>query len=215
MADAGVHDAQRTRVEQPLGQRLRCNIAPRIDAAAKPLGAAQIVKRRAEVRQVVVVGDRLLLRPAGLGQFHALVKGDLGLRRLDDEARVPRAAIGAVETAAERMRVAERGVDDVAAGDAEHQFLDADAREPLVLRQQAIVGRGIELVDRLQVVVVFGDADKDGLSAGRVPRGNEAMGVELPDEGDGRNASHACQPARRASSRRRTFCIAGRPPPIM
>ena len=145
------------------------------------------------------------------------MKGDFGLRRLEREAGVPRAAIGAVEAAAERMRMAERGVDDVRAGDAEDQLLDADAGEPLVLGQQAIVGRRVELEDGLQVLVVVRDAHEDGLAAGRVPRRNQAVRVELADQRERRNARHvsAGQPARRASSSRRTFCIAGRPPAIM
>jgi hypothetical protein len=68
------------------------------------------------------------------------VEGDLGLRRLELEAGGPGAAIGAVEAAAERMRVAERAVDDVRAGDTEDQLLQSDAGKALMLRQQPIVG---------------------------------------------------------------------------
>ena len=45
----------------------------------------------------------------------------------------------------------------------------------------------------------------------QVPRQHEPMGVELPNERDG--WTH--YPARRASSRRRTVCMAGNPPRII
>ena len=93
-----------------------------------------------------------------------LVKGDFGLRRFEREAGVPRAAIGAVEAAAKRMRVAERRVDDVRKGTPK-----TSSSMPMpgsaVAPQQAIVGRAIELEDVLQVRVIVRDARQDALAA--------------------------------------------------
>ena len=108
--------------------------------------------------------------------------------------------------------MAEGGVDDRGVGDGEDQFLGANPVEHSLLRTEPIVGGRVELDNRLQVIVVGGDGGQDALVVRHVTRWDEPMRVELPDEGDGWSQH---QPARRASSRRRTVCMAGRPPRIM
>ena len=64
----------------------------------------------------------------------------------------------------------------------------------------------------VEVRVVIRDGDKHALPARKMSRRNQAMGIELADQGD-RRMPH--QPARRASTRRLTTCSAGSPPRIM
>src|SRR5262249_15726072 len=92
-------------------------------------------------------------------------------------------------------------------GDAEHEVVRTQAREPAVLRGQPVVGRLVDVEQVAQVRIVVGDSDEDAVA--RVARRDEAMRVELPDEGD---AGAGPRPAGRASSSRRTVCRAGRPP---
>ena len=82
------------------------------------------MEARAEVRQVVVVGDRVL-EAADLGELHGLVERDLSLRRGDLECRIPGAAVRAVEAAAERVGMAEGAVDDGGVRDGRHELVAA------------------------------------------------------------------------------------------
>ena len=59
----------------------------------------------------------------------------------------------------------ERGVDDRGVRHGEHELLDADARQQLLLGEQAIVGGRVELEDRLQVRVVVRDRDEHAVAA--------------------------------------------------
>jgi hypothetical protein len=120
------------------------------------------------------------------------------------------------------MRMAERGIDDRCVGNGEDQFLGADARQEAMLGQQAVVGGVIQFENGLQVGVVVSNRDEHTVAAGEMARGYEPVGVELPNEREGwnhriadRRLLGAGQPARRASSSRRTVCIAGSPPRIM
>jgi hypothetical protein len=63
---------------------------------------ADVVEFCTEVGEIIVVGD-VLLKPVHLRELDPLVKGDLGLRGLQFEARIPSAAIRTIEAAAERM----------------------------------------------------------------------------------------------------------------
>ncbi len=107
--------------------------------------------------------------------------------------------------------MAEGGVDDGSVRYAEHELLEPDAWHQLLLGHEAIVRGGVEIEDRLQLLIV-GDRDEHAVAARGMVRRDQTVRVELPDEGD-RRKPH--QPARRASSRRRTVCMAGRPPRIM
>ena len=78
--------------------------------------------------------------------------------------------------------------------------------------QQAIVGGGVEIEDGLQMLVVVGNPREHAVAAWQVARGDEPVRIEPAHEANGRPRH---QPARRASSSRRTSCIAGRPPLIM
>src|SRR5262245_16007985 len=107
--------------------------------------------------------------------------------------------------------MAERGVDDGRMRYGEHELLEADAWQQLFLRKQTIVCGRVELEDGLQVSVVIADGNQDAVVLRQMPRQDQAMRVELADERDRRRL----HPARRASSRRRTVCMAGKPPRIM
>ena len=109
------------------------------------------------------------------------------------------------------MRMTKSRVDDRRVGNSRHQFLDADARQPLPRGKQAVVGRRIQLENRLQMRVVVADGNEHAVALRQMPREYEPVGIELADERDRRKR----HPERRASSRRRTVCIAGRPPRIM
>ncbi len=160
----------------------------------------------AEVREVVVVGRDLFAAPVDLEELNRAVKSDFGLRGAQLEGRVPGAAIGAVEARAERMRVAERRVDDVIRGHAEDELVRADIGPALVLRQQPVVCRLLQVKDGAEIVVTVGDPREDTLRGAGTSTGpgDEYRARE--------SAAGAVQPARRASSRRRTICIAGWPP---
>jgi hypothetical protein len=169
------------------------------------------VHLRVEVRLVVVVRHRIV-RPSDLGEGHRLVERHLGLCRLEFDGRVPGAAIRAAEAGAERMRMRERGIDDGGVGTNGQQLLGADAGRAALLGEQAVVGGAIQREDRLQVGFVVSDADEDAIAARRVARRHQPMRAVAPHRRDGREAH---QPARRASSRRRTASIAGTPPHSM
>ena len=134
------------------------------------------------------------------------MKGDLRLRRLHLEGRVPRSALGSVEAPAEGARVAERGIDDSEVRHAEHQLVRTHARQQVVLREDAVVGRGVDLEDVLEVRVVVGDAREHRLPS---PRRDQAVRVVAPDEADRRRGHN---PPRRESRRRRRDWSAGIPP---
>jgi hypothetical protein len=119
---------------------------------------------------------------------------------------------GAGEARTERMRVAERRVDHRRQRHGRDQLVDADAGQQPALGDQAIVGRVVELEDRGEVALVVGDAHEHALAARRGARRHQPVGVALVDR---RNGRHPHQPARRASSSRRTVCSAGTPPRTM
>jgi hypothetical protein len=166
------------------------------------------VQLRVEVRLVVVVRHRIV-RPSDLGERRGLVKRHFGLRGLELEAGIPRAPVGTAEARAERMGVRERRVHHRGERHGGQQFLGPDAGRAALLGQQAVVRGAIELEDRLQVRLVVRDAHEDAVSARQPARRHQAVGAGLPDEPRRREAH---QPARRASSSRRTASIAGIPP---
>ena len=98
-----------------------------------------------------------------------------------------------------------------ACGTREHELLDADPGQQLLPGKQTIVCGGVELENGLQMRIVVADGDEHAVALRQMPRQHETMRVEFADEGDGRKH----HPARRASSRRRTVCMAGSPPRIM
>src|SRR5271170_581883 len=173
---------------------------------------AQVMKFAAEVGEIIVDGDVVLEAP-DLGKLQRLVERDFGLRRLDLKGGVPGAAIWAVEPAAERMRVGEAGVDDTVIGNAKYQLAHPDAGQELVLGEQPVIGRVIEVEDMRQMLVVVGNAGEHADIGFAVFRGYEAVRVVAADERRTGWVRH--MPSRRASSSRRTVCIAGTPPFIM
>src|SRR5438552_2562832 len=98
------------------------------------------MKLAPEIGEIIVKGH-VVLEAADFRELDSLMEGDLGVRGLDLERAVPRSAIGTVESAAERMRVRERGIDDATIGNPEQQLTDANAGHQVVLRAEAIVGR--------------------------------------------------------------------------
>src|SRR6478735_9111692 len=113
----------------------------------------------AEIR-VIVVERHVVIEAANLRELHALVERNLRLRGAHLERRVPRAAIGRVEAAAEWMRVREGGVDDAVVGDAEEELVHADAGKQIVLREETVVGGVVEIEEMSELRVVRGDGRK-------------------------------------------------------
>src|SRR5262249_13298508 len=66
--DTRIHDAERARGEQPVRERLRLDVAVRIERAPKT-AAAEIVKVGAEIGEVVVVGHAVL-EASDLGELY-------------------------------------------------------------------------------------------------------------------------------------------------
>src|SRR5262245_53144907 len=117
---------------------LRGDIAVRVQALDKAAIVTDVVQRGAEIREVVIAGD-FFVEPVRLGKLDGLVERHLGLRGPQFECRVPGTAIRPVEAAAERMRMAERGVHDAEIGYAENELVNADSGESAALRQQSVV----------------------------------------------------------------------------
>ena len=78
------------------------------------------------------------------------------------------------------------GVDDAEIGNAEHQLIDADARQSIVLGEQAVVGCVVQVEDATKVVVIVGDPDEHAFLTLTVLRKNEPVRVELPNACNGR-----------------------------
>src|SRR4029453_9063079 len=110
-------------------------------------------------------------------QLHSFVKGQFCLGSAQFIRRIPGAAVGAVEAAAQRMGVTKRCVDDGGARHAEHELLDANPGQQLMLGKQTIVGGGIQLEDRLQVRIVVGDLDEHAVALRQTSRGDETVRV--------------------------------------
>jgi hypothetical protein len=85
------------------------------------------VELAAEIRKVVVELDFILVTPY-LGEVDGFVKSDLDLCRAQLKSRIPRAAICAIETAAQRMRVGEGGINDLRVRYTGNQLVWADGR---------------------------------------------------------------------------------------
>ena len=180
MPDAWIDHTQRFRLEKRFRQRLRFDVAVGIEIrahsgrrrlvrrSAARGGGSKVVKRRAEVAPVVVVGDRIF-EAANLRELNCLVEAHFRLRGLERKRGIPGAAARSVEAAAERMRVTKGRVDDGRVGNRTHQFLDADARQPLPRRKQAVVRRRIQLENRLQMRVVVADGDEHAVALRQMP----------------------------------------------
>src|SRR5439155_19930150 len=102
-----------------------------IKAVGPSVCGAEVVKLATKIGEIVVKGH-VVLEAAHFRELHSLVEGDLSLRGLGLERRVPRTAIGTVEPAAERMRVSERRIDDAIVRNAEQQLAHADAGQQVV-----------------------------------------------------------------------------------
>src|SRR3546814_1195878 len=98
-----------------------------------------------------------------LSELDPLVESDLRLSRLWLEGRVPGASLGTVEAAAERMSMTEGGIDDPVVRHTKHQLVDADAGQEIILGQQPVVGRVVEVEDVLEGSVVLGDLRKHAI----------------------------------------------------
>src|SRR5262245_11080002 len=69
---ARVDDAERARLQQALGERLRFHVASRVEAGGETACATQIVEARAEVGEVVVV-RHALVEPVDFRELDGLV----------------------------------------------------------------------------------------------------------------------------------------------
>lgn len=213
-AHARVDDAERARRLQPLGQRLRMHVAVGVQTVAKRALAPQVMKLAAEVGKIVIEGH-FILEAADLGELDGLVEGDFSLGGLQLEGGVPGTALGTVEPPPERVGMREGGIDDAVVRHAENELVHADAGQPVVLGEQPVVGGVVEVENFSQMRIVVRNAGEDARAAIAVFRRDQPMGVVAPDERDRRKLTFrrlGQKPPRRASSSRRTVCMAGTPP---
>ena len=163
-----------------LGEQLGFDVAVRVEAFLVGRISPNVVVFPAEIREIVVVGDAFL-HPVDFSEFERFVPGGLGLRRFELKPGIPGTTIRTVESAAERMGMRKGRVDDVVTRNAGHQLVDADTRQPIVLGEQAVIGRVVQSEDAVKVVIIVGDPVEHAFPALTVLRGNEPVRIELPD----------------------------------
>ena len=95
---------------------------------------------------------------------------DFGLRGFQFERRIPRATVGAIETRSQRMRVAERRIDDGRVRDSGEQLLWSDARQASTLSMTPIVCHVVQFDNRTQVRRVVRNQRKNTVAPVKVPR---------------------------------------------
>jgi hypothetical protein len=110
------------------------------------------------------------------------VETDFGLSRRQFESRIPRTANGGCESAPERVRVTIGGVDHLGVGNAEHQFFQPDPPKPIVFRQQAVVRGVVQFHERREMGSIVGDFGENTPTSRQVPRRNQTVRIDLPDE---------------------------------
>jgi len=89
--------------------------------------AADIVKIRPKIGQVIVECKSLRLVPVDFPEFRPFVKRYFSLGRFQFKTGVPGATLWTVEPAAAGTSVSESGIYDVGIVDAENEFVNADA----------------------------------------------------------------------------------------
>lgn len=154
-------------------------VAGRAEAIGVCRIASDVVKVSPEICQIIFERKRFRLGPLDLFEFLGFVKGDLCLSGVQFERRVPPATFWAVEPAAQRVRVGERGVHDVGVGHAEKQFVDADAGKQVGLSQESVIGGAIELEKLLQLLVIVRQAGENAFVA--VAGRDQPVNVVLAD----------------------------------
>jgi len=171
--------------------------------------AADIVKIRAKIGQVIVEGKRLRLAPVNFPEFRPFVKRYFGLGRFQFKTGVPCAALWTVEPAAAGTGVGESGIYDAGVVDAENEFVNADAREQIGFAQESVIRGAFEFEQSLQLAFVVAKNRQDTFIA--VTGWDQTMSIILTNRSKlGRHC-----PPRRASSNWRTRTNAGMPPLIM
>src|SRR5882724_537311 len=162
-------------------QVLRVPIAVRSETFAELFGGTDVMEFRTKISQIIVVCD-YLVEPVDFRQFYRLVIRDFGLRCLNLKSRIPGAAVGAVETAALRMCMTERGVNDPKIRHPEDKFMDADSGQQIVFCKQPVIGGIVEVEDVLQMRIIIGDAHKNTVAPLAAFREDQAMCIVLADK---------------------------------
>ena len=114
------------------------------------------MKLAAEICEIIIE-RHLVLEAADLREVNRSMEHHLALRRADLESRVPCPAIGAAEAAAEWMRVGEGGIDGAIVGDAEEQLVLRYPGEQIVLGEEPIVRRVVEIVEVGEIRIAIGE----------------------------------------------------------
>ena len=140
---AGVYNACRTVFQQLFSERLRSYVTCWIEASGETRRSAQIVELTSEIRKIVVELDFILITPY-FGEVDCFVESDLRLRCGQLKSRIPGAAIRVIETAAQRMRVREGGIDNSRVRYAGNQFVWADSGQQPTLGKRSFIGHAAE-----------------------------------------------------------------------
>ena len=202
---ARVHHAGRAALVQRAAERARRGVAAGVEHGGRYFAAAQVVQAR--IDRHLVQPHRQMHRAFTRGRQKSRVVIGRLRHRGGTVARGVEHAVGAVrEAAARRVDMREGGHDRPAAG-AEHAVLGGNELHRTGLVAQAVVGQGLERVQRLEVRRV-GHAVVQ-VHAG-VARGHDAAGLRplhaLDEDrlGEFRNRLQDQPPPRAASSQRRT-----------
>ena len=104
--------------------------------------------------------------------------GDLSLRCFKRESSVPGFVIRTVAPAGKRMSTIVRGIDDSKLGNEPHQFIHADARQPIILSGYAVIGRVGQIKSVNQLIIFVGDAVEHAMSSLNILRWNDPVSIE-------------------------------------
>ncbi len=151
-----INQADRTGIQQFRRQALRRHIAIRCKTGLVAGTAAYIMKRTIEIRQKIVI-SYAVVPIVNLRIFDGLMPRHFLLGRLQLKARVPGAAIRAVEAAAARMRVREGGIDDAIIRHGKDQLVYADPWQQVVLGLQPVVRGIVEIENDVEMRFIVGD----------------------------------------------------------
>jgi hypothetical protein len=144
MPNARINHACRFIFQEFLRQFLGGCVTVWVEALGKTGLATDIVELSSKVCQEVDTQESLFLLPVDLLKLLRLVKGHFNSGRFERESRIPRAALGPIETASERAGLSECRIDDVGIREPEHELPNRDPRQEPCLALEPLVGCSFE-----------------------------------------------------------------------
>jgi hypothetical protein len=181
VANARVDNTSRSSVQKLPCPLLGSGIAGRIQTLSETGIITNIVKFTSEVCQEVDEDEGFSLPPVDLLQFLRLVKCDFLARCLECECRVPRAAVRPIETAPQRVRMRECGIDNVAIRKSEYELPDRNPGQKPCLSLETLIGRPLQFEQNAEFFGVAGEPVKDAYIRIAVRGSNQAMGIVLKE----------------------------------